>query len=36
VVTFDVPGFDRNRRATVQCSYTDPVGLVVFFDGIRV
>lgn len=35
VVTFDVPGFDRNGQATVHCSYEDPLGLVVFFDGVR-
>ena len=35
VVTFDVPGFDKNQRETVHCSYTDPAGLRVFFDGIR-
>jgi hypothetical protein len=35
VVTVDVPGFDANRHDTVHCSYTDPAGLRVFFDGIR-
>lgn len=35
VTTLDVPGFDRNGRDTVECSYTDPAGLLVHFSGVR-
>ena len=35
VTTFDVPGFDRNGHDTVECSYTDPAGLLVHFIGVR-
>lgn len=35
VVTLHVPGFDRNGRTTVTCSYTDPAGLAVTVVGVR-
>ena len=36
VTTLDVPGFSRNAPAAVQCTYTDPAGLIVTFLGHRV
>jgi hypothetical protein len=35
VTTFDVPGFDPQQHATVDCRYTDPAGLKVHFIGVR-
>ena len=35
VVTLHVPGFDRNRRDTVTCTYTDPRELDITLIGVR-
>ncbi|HJR39208.1 MAG TPA: hypothetical protein VJ819_12580 [Nocardioidaceae bacterium] len=35
ITTLDLPGFDRNSVDTVQCTYTDPAGLLVTLTGIR-
>ena len=35
VTTFDTPGFERNNRDTVHCTYTDPNELFVDFVGVR-
>lgn len=35
VTTFDVPGFDPTQHAGVECSYVDPLGLRVYFIGLR-
>jgi hypothetical protein len=35
VVTLHVPGFDRNRRDTVTCTYTDPQLLEITLIGVR-
>lgn len=35
VVTLHVPGFDRNNRRTVTCTYTDPAGLAITLIGLR-
>jgi hypothetical protein len=35
VTTLDVPGFDPQQHATVDCRYEDPAGLNVHFIGIR-
>jgi hypothetical protein len=35
VTTLHVPGFDKNRRATVTCTYTDPLGLAITLVGVR-
>ena len=35
VVTLDVPGFARNNRDTVTCTYTDPAGLGITLIGVR-
>jgi hypothetical protein len=36
VTTLHVKGFDRNQVGTVRCTYTDPAGLFVDFEGLRV
>jgi len=35
VTTLDVPGFAKNARDTVVCTYTDPAGLAITVVGIR-
>jgi hypothetical protein len=35
VVAIDVPGFDPSRSDAVHCTYTDPAGVFVTFEGIR-
>lgn len=35
VVTRHVPGFDKNRRDTITCTYTDPAGLAITLTGVR-
>jgi hypothetical protein len=35
VTTVDVPGIAGSARETVECTYTDPVGLFIDFVGIR-
>jgi hypothetical protein len=35
VVTLHVPGFDKNARDTVTCTYTDPAGLAITLTGVR-
>jgi hypothetical protein len=35
VVTRHVPGFDKNARDTVTCTYTDPAGLAITLTGVR-
>ena len=34
VVTMDKPGFENTQADTIECRYTDPVGLEVHFIGI--
>ncbi len=35
VITLDVPGFRKNSRGTVTCTYTDPAGLAITLTGLR-
>jgi hypothetical protein len=35
VVTLHVPGFDKNNRSRVTCTYTDPAGLHITLIGVR-
>ena len=35
VTTLAIPGFARNQRDTVHCSYTDPAGLSIQLRGVR-
>ncbi len=35
VVTLHVPGFERNHRDTVTCTYTDPQELDITLIGVR-
>ncbi|MDX6326731.1 MAG: hypothetical protein QOK15_3085 [Nocardioidaceae bacterium] len=34
VTTLETPGFDKNAKATVDCTYTDPTGLFVRVVGL--